>query len=206
MALASMILGIVGLVLCFILVPSLLALIFGLIAAGRIRRSAGAVTGKGLARAGWIMGIIGLLVGGAFWAAAAGGAFDDGETAVFELERGDCVNFDFNPDSEIVVTVTTVDVVDCEKPHTAEVMFIDELNPDGDLPYPSNEQLFADIGEACSNRAPDEVASDVDLTDFSSFTVAPDDGSWENDDGPYVCFAIREGGRTSTGSLVTGAD
>ncbi|MGH9135216.1 MAG: DUF4190 domain-containing protein, partial [Ilumatobacteraceae bacterium] len=58
MALASMILGIVGLLTCFILVPSLLALIFGLVAAGRIKRSGGAVTGAGLARAGWILGII----------------------------------------------------------------------------------------------------------------------------------------------------
>jgi hypothetical protein len=199
-----MILGIIGLVLCFIVIPSLLALIFGLVAARKIKRSAGALTGSGLARAGWIMGLIGLLAGGAFIAAAASGAFDDGETAVFDLDAGDCVNFDFNPESDRTVEVTTVDVVDCDDAHEAEVMFLDELNPGGGLPYPSNDELFADIDAQCTQRAPQEVASGVDLSDYASFTVAPNEDTWDDDDGPFACFAVRAGGRTTTGSLITG--
>ena len=40
-----MILGIIGLVTCFIVIPALLAFIFGLVAARQIKRSAGALTG-----------------------------------------------------------------------------------------------------------------------------------------------------------------
>jgi hypothetical protein len=177
-----MILGIVGLVLCFILIPSLLAVILGLIAAGQIKRSSGALTGAGLARAGWIMGIIGLLVGGAFIAAAASGAFDDGTTAVFELETGDCVNFDFNPDTERIVEVSAVDVVDCDEDHEAEVIRLGELNPNGDRDYPPNNELFEESYAGCGRDDPTDI-----------FSVAPNEDSWEDDGGPFVCFELSQG-------------
>jgi hypothetical protein len=181
LALASLILGIIGLVLCFILIPSLLALIFGIIAARRIKRGAGAITGSGLARAGWILGLIGLLAGGAFIAAAATGAFDDGETAVFDLDTGDCVNFDFNPESDRIIEVTTVEVVDCDEPHEAEVIQRGELNPGEDRDYPSNDQLIAESYEGCGRD---------DLSNI--FTVFPNEDSWDQQGGPYVCFEIGE--------------
>lgn len=177
-----MILGIVGLVLCFIVIPSLLAVILGFVAAGQIKRSAGALTGARLARAGWIMGIIGLLVGGAFIVAAATGALDDGKTAVFDLETGDCVNFDFNPDSERIVEVSTVDVIDCDDEHEAEVIRLGELNPDGDRDYPSNNPLFEEAQAGCGRE---------DRTNI--FVIAPNEESWDEDGGPFVCFELTEG-------------
>ena len=42
MAIAALVLGISGAVLCFVFVPSILALIFGLVAARDIKRSAAA--------------------------------------------------------------------------------------------------------------------------------------------------------------------
>jgi len=175
-----MILGIVGLVTCFIFVPSLLALIFGFVAAGKIKRSAGALKGAGVARAGWIMGLVGLLAGVGFWALAATGAFDEGETAVFDVESGDCVNFDFN--LETVDEVRVVDVVDCDEEHEAEVIRVGELNPEGDLPYPSDEDLIAEASSECGSD------------DFSNlFTVVPNEDGWDNDDGPFVCFELTDG-------------
>jgi hypothetical protein len=174
-----MILGIIGLVLCFIVVPSLLALIFGLVAAGQIKRGAGAVTGRGLARAGWIMGIIGLLAGGAFIVAAASGAFEGGETAVFDLERGDCANFDFNPEAGRIIEVSTVDVVDCDEEHEAEVIEVGELNPDEDRDYPSNDELLEESYAACGRE---------DRTNI--FPVFPDEDGWNDHGGPFVCFEV----------------
>lgn len=176
-----MILGIIGLVTCFIVIPALLAFIFGLVAARQIKHSAGALTGKGLARAGWIMGLVGLLAGGAFIIAAASGALDEGETAVFDLEEGDCANFDFNPDSERIVEVSTVDVVDCDEEHEAEVIQVGELNPDENRDYPDNQALFEESYEGCGRE---------DLTNI--FAVAPDEDSWNDDGGPYVCFEMTD--------------
>jgi hypothetical protein len=174
-----MILGIIGLVFCFLFVASLLALIFGLVAARQITRSAGALTGSGLARAGWIMGLIGLLLGVGFWILAATGAFDGGETAVFNVEEGDCVNFDFNPESEILIEVTTVDVVECDEEHEGEVIQVGELNPDEDRDYPDNDTLFQEAYAGCGRD---------DIEDI--FAVAPDEDSWDDHGGPYVCFEL----------------
>jgi hypothetical protein len=182
LALASMILGIVGLVTCFIFIPSLLALIFGFVAAGQIKRSTGALKGAGLARAGWIMGLVGLLAGVGFWALAATGAFDEGQTAVFKLEVGDCVNFGFNPDSERIVEVSTVEVVDCDEDHEAEVIRRGELNPDDDRDYPSNSDLFAESYAGCGRE---------DVTDI--FAIAPNEDSWDDEGGPFVCFEVDDG-------------
>jgi len=52
----SMVLGIIGIVLCFLVVPSLLAIIFGIIALVKISESSGAIAGKGRAIAGIILG------------------------------------------------------------------------------------------------------------------------------------------------------
>lgn len=52
----SLILGIVGVILCFILVPGLLAIIFGIVALVQINNSKGQLTGKGKAIAGIILG------------------------------------------------------------------------------------------------------------------------------------------------------
>jgi hypothetical protein len=58
-AYASMILGIVGLVLCPIL-PSILALVFGYMARGEIRRAGGQLGGAGIALTGLILGWVGV--------------------------------------------------------------------------------------------------------------------------------------------------
>lgn len=174
-----MILGIVGLLTCFIFVPSLLALIFGLVAARQIKRSTGALTGAGLARAGWIMGIVGLMAGGLLVVLAAGGAFDDGETRVFDLEAGDCANFGFNPDTDRIIEVSVVDVVDCDEEHEAEVIRVGELNPEGDRPYPSNDELIEEANDACGRD-----------DSFNLFTVIPNENGWDEQDGPFVCFEI----------------
>lgn len=58
-AVASLVLGIVGLTICP-LIGAILALIFGLFGKGDIKQSRGAVKGSGMATAGIILGIIGI--------------------------------------------------------------------------------------------------------------------------------------------------
>jgi hypothetical protein len=204
LALAALVLGIIGLFLCFLFVPSLLALIFGVIAAGRIKRSDGVLTGSGMARAGWILGVIGLVLGVLFWVGAASGSFDDDETAVFDLERGDCVDLDFDPLSAETFEVRTVPVVDCDESHEAQVVLVGELNPDGGRAYPALSELLVEVRNRCLQA---DVAPEpgVDLADFEAVPVAPQEDSWDHDDGPFVCFAVSRDGPT-TGSLIRDDD
>ena len=60
MAIASLILGILGVICCGILAP--VAAILGFVSRGRIAQSGGAVSGGGLAMAGLILGIIGTVL------------------------------------------------------------------------------------------------------------------------------------------------
>ncbi len=62
LAIASMVLGIAGLVVLFV-IGAILALIFGYIAKGQIDRSGGVQGGRGMAIAGIVMGWIGLVWG-----------------------------------------------------------------------------------------------------------------------------------------------
>lgn len=52
----SLVLGIVGLVLCVLVIPSILAIIFGIVALVKINASQGLLTGKGKAIAGIVLG------------------------------------------------------------------------------------------------------------------------------------------------------
>lgn len=62
MALASLILGIVSILINFIFIPSILALVFGSKAKKNIAASGGALGGAGMATAGQILGAIGLVL------------------------------------------------------------------------------------------------------------------------------------------------
>ena len=61
-ATAALVLGIVGIFICPI-ICSTLALVFGMQARQEIDASGGALGGRGLAQAGFILGIVGLVLG-----------------------------------------------------------------------------------------------------------------------------------------------
>ncbi len=61
LAVASLVLGIVGIILCFLFIPWILAIIFGAIAIKQCNADP-TYTGKGLAIAGLICGLVGLAI------------------------------------------------------------------------------------------------------------------------------------------------
>ena len=72
----------------------MLALIFGIIALKKINKSIGALTGKGLAIAGIILGSIGIILG-IIWILVVGAI------AIPNLGRSDRTVFGFNRDADI---------------------------------------------------------------------------------------------------------
>ena len=63
LAIAAVVMGIAGVLSAWLLLPSILALVFGLVSHSQIKRSAGMQDGRGLAIAGTVLGGVGLLVG-----------------------------------------------------------------------------------------------------------------------------------------------
>jgi hypothetical protein len=62
-AIAALILGILGVIGVCPLVGSIIALVLGRAAEKRIEASGGTIGGEGLAKAGWILGIVGIALG-----------------------------------------------------------------------------------------------------------------------------------------------
>jgi hypothetical protein len=122
------------------------------------------------------------------------------ETSWTDLARGDC--FDLagaidDADGDLA-GVHAVDTIDCSDPHDAEVVAAGALNPDGDRAYPADAELFAEIDEACASLVPDSV----DPSTYGIVPIAPDDRTWDDRDGRFVCVAVVVGGGTVTGSAL----
>lgn len=62
MAVAALVCGIVGLVLCCLVVPSVLGIVFGFVAISQIHRQPQLLKGKGMAIAGIVCGFLGLVL------------------------------------------------------------------------------------------------------------------------------------------------
>lgn len=67
MAIASLVLAIIGVPLCGCLIFEVLAIVFGFLARKKIRESNGALTGDGLAIAGLAIGVVMLIVAIGYW-------------------------------------------------------------------------------------------------------------------------------------------
>jgi hypothetical protein len=78
MAVAGLVLGIIGVIPCFwgCFIFSILGVVFGQLGKRDIASSGGAKTGEGMAKWGFILGIIGLALGVLYWILAASGAID----------------------------------------------------------------------------------------------------------------------------------
>ena len=78
MAVAGLVLGIIGVIPCFwgCFIFSILGVVFGQLGKRDIASSGGTKTGEGMAKWGFILGLIGLALGVLYWILAASGAID----------------------------------------------------------------------------------------------------------------------------------
>ena len=146
MAVAALVTGIVGVVTCLLGVAPVLAVVFGLVGARQVKRSRGTLTGLGMARGGWILGLVGSVLAVLIWSfAAADGAFE--EIAGRGMQVGTCIDLDTLDDrSDVAPTV------DCAERHDAEVYEIGWLDPQGERGYPGRDAAFAATLEACAGE------------------------------------------------------
>ena len=103
-------------------------------------------------------------------------------TDVTDLDVGDCFVIETDADG----TVEPVDVIDCGDPHDAEVLVVADLNPNGDLAYPADEEeLVALADAACAAIDP--------APKFGILPIAPTASTWEARAGRVVCLAVPYG-------------
>jgi hypothetical protein len=198
MATAALVCGIVGLVMCWAFVPSMVALVLGLIAASRAKQTSDPRAGLGRARAGWIMGAVGIALFVVFIAAAIAD-LDEDSVGVFELDVGDCVDV---PTDSGRTEVQELGSLDCGRPHDAEVFAVDDLTI-GDDDYPGETVVTAAVEEACTGPAFREyVGRSYAESALEVYYLYPVEQSWERaDDREYVCLAITVDDSPLTGSV-----
>lgn len=199
MATAALVCGIVGLVLFVLFVVSAVALVLGLVAASHAKQQRGPDDGLGKARAGWIMGAIGVILFGGFVAAAVGGAFDDDEIAVTSLRTGDCVDLDLTtPQAE---EIEQLPELPCDEPHDGEVYLVADVSIDTEE-YPGEDALFAEIDAMCGGSGFEEyVRAPFGSGGLSYYYLFPVADGWDRGDREFVCIAINDDLSPLTGTV-----
>ena len=112
------------------------------------------------------------------------------------LLGGECLDPYTNPWAEKFT------VVDCTKPHPAQMVFRGTFDTSSDPSYPGVEKLQAQISLLCAapgviNLAAAGAYSDIELQ--GSYAVNSDE--WAEGEHDYFCFVSRKGGQPLTGSV-----
>jgi hypothetical protein len=114
-------------------------------------------------------------------------------TDAADLDVGDCFDLDLDAEGGAgFVDLGLVDVIACTEPHNAQVVAIGELNPDGDEPFPGDDELFAQAAAVCDPAAATDVR-------FGMLPVTPTEATWDARRGRYSCVAVSFGGAPVTG-------
>lgn len=192
-AVAALVLGIAGVVLCFLVVPAILAIVFGFLARRDISRSEGRIEGGGMATAGIVLGVVGVLVGAGLYIAAALGAFDDiddldDDSVTADFEVGDCVEV---PEGDFFFRLSSQD---CAQPHEGEVYRVAELPAAADDEYPGTADVQEQIGQSCVAEFETYIGTPYGESALDFAFVYPTRQQWEDGDRGYLCIAFDPGG------------
>jgi hypothetical protein len=201
MAITALVFGILSIPLFFVLLPAIVALILGLIAASKIKSSGGRLTGLGLARTGWILAVLSLALMAALVALVATGVIETDDVDVNDLEEGQCVELDLGAgDDEPIFSLPTVP---CDEPHGGEVYLVDDVADTEE--YPGQTAIQEQVELACTGAGFTDYAG----TDFRDggvglYTLSPTAESWDQGDRSFVCIATGVDGDDIVGSIADG--
>jgi hypothetical protein len=106
-------------------------------------------------------------------------ALTGGESDVFSIKVGDCLN-----DSAAEGEISTVPVVDCDEPHDSEI-YASAIMDDGD--YPGEEATIQFADDACLDEFEDFVGISYDESIYGYATLYPTPESWAGGDREVLC-------------------
>jgi len=196
-ATTALVLGIVGLVICWFLGP--VAWWIGRKEVKAIDAGSRPPENRGSARAGQILGIIAtvvliLAIPAAIIAFslidvardAEGDIVETGTLSVYDLEVGDCG--DWPPDVDVYLTVT---VHSCGDPHDFEVYRVLDM-PDGpNAVYPGDDAVFGFSEQECVRAFEDYVGIPwAESPDLTYSYIYPNAETWDEGDREVTCTLI----------------
>jgi hypothetical protein len=123
-----------------------------------------------------------------------------GDTSVYDLTVGDCFD-DPTMLSDELVEVESVDSVDCDEPHGAEVYAVVEL-PQGDgAPFPGDTEVAKAADELCLAEFDGYVGAAYEDSALYYNYYLPIEESWAEGDRMVTCLLLDFDGAPLTGSM-----
>jgi hypothetical protein len=190
-AVAALIFGVLG---------GLLAVVFGIVALLRIRRSGR--PGKRLAIAGLVLAAIWIVGLGAALAlrgpddaerSGDGAIVAAGDLSAFSFREGDCWN-----DPPLDEVVKTVDAVPCTAPHDAEVYAVYDVDFDE---FPGDDEIGAAAEAGCIERFAAFAGIDYASSTLEVVYLNPTKESWDTEDDRSAVCSVSDPAAPATGSL-----
>lgn len=123
--------------------------------------------------------------------------------SVFELVVGDCFSAaPDEPDADELV-LTTVEVVDCDEPHLAEVVAIGELTADPGDAFPGVADRDAEALALCQPAVEAYTGVPLAASDLGLIWLAPTATTWADGDREVTCAVQSLDGTPLVGSVAT---
>jgi hypothetical protein len=144
-----------------------------------------------------------LLAGAGFVAVSWLGSelLEGGDTDVYDLSVGDCINDPVEPLPDEVVEVDSVDTVDCAEPHEAEVYALTDLPGDAAASFPGDDAVAQQADEICIGGFQDYVGAPYESSSLDYSYYVPTAQSWSRGDREVACLAVDYEGELLTGSV-----
>ena len=105
-----------------------------------------------------------------------------GESDVFTLKVGDCLN-----DNAKEGDISALPVVDCEKPHDSEI-YASVVLDDGD--FPGDEAIKDTADQSCYDEYETFVGIIWDDSKYNFATIFPTEDSWNGGDREVLCRIV----------------
>lgn len=115
-----------------------------------------------------------------------------GNTSAFNVEVGQCVQ---NAESE---KISDLQVIDCAKPHQAEIFYTVELSAKQRIP---EEDLSDYARDTCIDAFEDYVGRSYEESELDTTELYPSEESWATGERTIACFAISADGEPLVGSV-----
>ena len=115
-----------------------------------------------------------------------------GNTSAFNVEVGQCVQ---NAESE---KISDLQVIDCAKPHQAEIFYTVELSAKQRIP---EEDLSDYARDTCIDAFEGYVGRSYEESELDTTELYPSEESWATGERTIACFAISADGEPLVGSV-----
>lgn len=188
MAIAALVLGIASLMFFFLVVPAILAIVFGAVSRRNIKTNPNK-TGGGMATAGLVLGIISLVLTAIVFTVAAfdsDDGFDDDGLRYSRVQPGDC----YEDPGSIVREVT---LQPCSEEHDFEAIAALDHPASDDADYPGRDALRSYADEECTTRFAAYVGLPYEESELRIGYIVPSRDDWEDLDVRRIVCSVSNG-------------